>query len=722
MMKYPTLLFLFVLATALDAQTVALARQQPLGTVVTVRGIVTNGPELGSIRYLQDHTAGIAAFPGSGSVPGFSNAVKAGDSIEVTGPLVDFNGLLEISPVQSFQVLVAGLPLPEPRALTSLLEVNESLEGQLISVPCTQFAAGGSVFNTNGTYDLTDSDGNVSRIFLRSGHPLIGSSIPGEPVLLTAIASQFIQSQLLPRYATDLQPSPCFYFSKEVEAADFGQTSLSITWKTNLTSPTILLWGDEDKTDSLYFQPGPATSHSATLNNLSAGTLYNVQAVAVHNSDTIRSQVRVFSTTSTSTGRIKIFFNQPVDETVAAPFAPDGDSFDACLEEIFNRIDSACCTIDLAYYNNNRNDIVSRLNAAHTRGVRVRYVAAINASSSALQPPPPFQVLYGNDLDLMHNKFMVCDAELPDKAWVVTGSMNWTTENMTKDYNNMLCFQDQSLARSYVREFEEMWGSSSAVPDTNKSLFGSEKTDNTPHQFRIGGVPVSLWFSPSDGTTGRIRQALETSEHSLLFALLTFTRDELAIACTDAHNRGVDVRGLIENTGDQGSEFGYLTSNGIQVFTHTQSGSLHHKYAVIDAANPDSGPLVVTGSHNWSSVAEERNDENTLIIADERVSRLFLAEFERRWAEVATALPEPGSNLAAQVIPNPACDRLRMQMPVKAAIARLYDSAGGLRHSFQVSEQDMELPIGFLPQGWYMLQVIEDNGHATTIPFQKICR
>ncbi len=721
-MKSRFFLFLMLLASALDAQTVALARQQPAGAVVTVRGVVTNGPELGSIRYLQDHTAGIAAFPGSGSVPGFSNAVKAGDSIEVTGTLVDFNGLLEISPIQSFQVLASGLPLPAPRALTSLAELNESLESQLISVPCVVFAAGGSTFNTNGTYDFADSDGNVSRIFLRSGHPLIGSSIPGGPILLFAIASQFIQTQLLPRYAADMQPSPCFYFTMDVDVDDFGQTDLTLSWQTNLTSPTILLWGDGNKTDSVYLQSAQVTDHSVTLENLSPGTLYNAQAVAIHNSDTIRSQVRVFATTSASTGRIKVFFNYPVDETVAAPFSPDGDSFDECLEEILNRIDSACCTIDLAYYNNNRNDIVSRLHAAHTRGVQVRYVAAINASSTALQPPPPFPVLYGNDMDLMHNKYLVCDADLPDHAWVVTGSMNWTTENMTKDYNNMLCIQDQSLARSYVREFEEMWGGSAALPDTNRALFGSEKTDNTPHQFRIGGVPVSLWFSPSDGTTSQIRQALQTSDFDLQFALLTFTRDELATDCADAQSRGVSVRGIIENIGDQGSEFNYLSNNGIQVFTHTRPGSLHHKYAVVDATNPDSDPLVVTGSHNWSSVAEERNDENTLIIADERISRLFLAEFERRWAEVSTASPEPGDLTQARVSPNPACTFLRVQIPANTAVGRLYDSAGVLRHTFQPEGREMELPIGFLPQGWCLLQVIEDNGRATTLPFQKICR
>jgi hypothetical protein len=93
------ILFLFLLLPALlSAQAISIlsARTQPIGSVVTVRGIATSGAELGKIRYLQDASAGIAAYPGTGSAAGFEAAVSAGDSIEVTGTLVNFLGLLEI--------------------------------------------------------------------------------------------------------------------------------------------------------------------------------------------------------------------------------------------------------------------------------------------------------------------------------------------------------------------------------------------------------------------------------------------------------------------------------------------------------------------------------------------------------------------------------------------------------------------------------------------------
>ena len=42
------------------AQSIAQVRNLGIGQTVTVSGVVTNGSELGPIRYLQDGTAGIA--------------------------------------------------------------------------------------------------------------------------------------------------------------------------------------------------------------------------------------------------------------------------------------------------------------------------------------------------------------------------------------------------------------------------------------------------------------------------------------------------------------------------------------------------------------------------------------------------------------------------------------------------------------------------------------
>ena len=176
-----------LLAQVID---IVAARALPSGTVVTVRGIVTNGPELGRIRYLQDGTAGIAAYPGNGSQPGFESAVTIGDSIEVTGPTTVFQGLLEITPILSYSVISSGNVVPAPHII-SILDLNDNLEGQLIQLNCVTFANAGGNFNNSGTYILSDPDGNSAEVYLRSDHPLLGSYIPAVPVQLTAIVSSF---------------------------------------------------------------------------------------------------------------------------------------------------------------------------------------------------------------------------------------------------------------------------------------------------------------------------------------------------------------------------------------------------------------------------------------------------------------------------------------------------------------------------------------------------
>ena len=63
------------------------------------------------------------------------------------------------------------------------------------------------------------------------------------------------------------------------------------------------------------------------------------------------------------------------------------------------------------------------------------------------------------------------------------------------------------------------------------------------------------------------------------------------------------------------------------------TGFLHHKYAIVDAEPLGYTPYVITGSHNWSSSAENRNDENTLIIQDDGTANYYLQEFAARYYE-----------------------------------------------------------------------------------------
>ncbi len=318
----------------------------------------------------------------------------------------------------------------------------------------------------------------------------------------------------------------------------------------------------------------------------------------------------------------------------------------------------------------------------------------------------------------MHNKFIIADAALPDKAWVMSGSMNWTNSNMTDDFNNTLFVQDQSLARAYTIEFEEMYGSTGSLPDVTKARFGAAKYDNTPHQFVIGGRKVESWFSPSDHTTRRITEVLKTAQSEALFALFVFTKEEQAQAIAQAHTNGAQTRGIIDDTGS-GSEYNYLLGNFVQVKLHPDPAILHHKYAVVDAGQALSDPTVATGSHNWSQAAETANDENTLIIHDKNIATLYKAEFEKRWSENTTSTTQPDAAQTVQLTPNPAENEIFVNGPTQGSVTVRDTSGKEWLYELLHISGTTRLRLEALPAGNYFATIKTPDG-LIALPFQKI--
>ena len=68
-----------------------------------------------------------------------------GDSITVTGELVDYNGLLEIQPVNNFSNQGAGYSI-NPQIITPL-QIDENTESELVQIENVFISNGGSNFN-----------------------------------------------------------------------------------------------------------------------------------------------------------------------------------------------------------------------------------------------------------------------------------------------------------------------------------------------------------------------------------------------------------------------------------------------------------------------------------------------------------------------------------------------------------------------------------------------
>ncbi len=700
-----------LLCTApLIAQTVSDARNAAEGSTVTVTGLVTSGPSLGSVRYLQDATGGIALFPGSGSAPGFNP--QPGDAITATGTLTNYSGLLEITPIASFTVNSTGNPLPAPEVITPN-GLDEQVEGRIVKLEDVYFSGTGNFAAGTITAQAGAASANV---YLRSGHPLIGTPIPTGPVDIVGIASQYDNSapytsgyQLLPRNASDITPHQAISIMPPVVQSGLVPDGFHLTWQTNLPGSSQVFYGTTPALGSVAGTASATASHDVQLTGLQPATFYYAQAFSVDNGDTAFSVPGYYSTASTSSGNITVYFTKSVDNSVSSGTNSIG-LFGATDDTIKAYIDRVQSTLDIAMYNTNSTFVVAAVNAAKARGVQVRWIAEGSNANTALDGlDPSIPVLYRTDGlgSGMHNKFFIADVDDPQHAMVMGGSCNWTTQSFFEDYNNILFIQDQALARCYTAEFNEMWGGSGPQPVPASSLFGPDKTDNTPHLFNVGGKRVESYFSPSDGVADRIVDLLDHAQSSVQLALYVFTDNDLGDAVLAAFERpGMTVQGDVEDVYSSGSEFNYLVGQGIDLHSHLdEPGLLHHKYAILDqAVGPD--PLVETGSHNWTSSASTVNDENSLVIHDATVANLFYQEwYARHYGPTAVAEVHGTNSLLAW--PVPANNLLNVRTAENGiAVLELTDATGRVMYRSEVSGS-ITINVGNYAAGMYTLTCIQ---------------
>lgn len=710
-------LLLLTFATNAQVVSISTARTYSQGQSVEISGIVINGGSLGPIRYIQDATGGLPVYD-----PSVTNNWNIGDSITVAGVMGDFNGLIQIVNTTSDVVHSTGHTLPTP-VVTTPNGLNASIEATLATVTGVSFANAGGTF-ANGTYSFSDQSGQSSVIYLRSGHPLVGSTIPLTPVNLTGVVSVFSGSyQLLPRDANDIVIGSAFYLTELPDQSNLTQTSFDVSWQTNAAGSTNLRYGtDPSNLNNVVNLGGSTTTHTVSLTGLTPATIYYIEAFSDDGSTTVTAPIRPMATVSNSTGQIDVYFNQVVDISVSSGTNAqyiDGAALEA---KIIEKIDNANNTIDVAIYSINRTTIVTALNNAVNRGVQVRFVTNSGSNNTALQTvTPAFPHISGNGNALMHNKFIIFDVDSQDSSWLFTGSMNFTTGEIGDNYNNVLFIQDQTLARAYEVEFEEMWGDDGASPGIFSVLFGDTKTDNTPKEFIIGGVPMELYFSPSDGTTNAISNAIKSADSDVSVAMFSFTRNDLRDDLIAAHNSGANVRVMIENINDTGGEYQNLINAGISTKAHPETYLLHHKYAIIDEGMTSSDPIVVTGCHNWSTAAESSNDENTLIIHDATIANMYAQEFNARWLGMVTGTTVvPGiKGFEVGVFPNPVRDIMNLSIEnenFNQVSITIYDMNGQLVHSEQLSgvqgATNHQINLSHLASGNYGIVFTVDGYHV----------
>jgi phosphatidylserine/phosphatidylglycerophosphate/cardiolipin synthase-like enzyme len=625
-----------------------------IGQVFTVSGVVTvanhfgpNGP--GAI---QDLTAGISIYGSQ-----FSGNVVLGDSVTITGKLSQFNGLTQIDFTlggASVEVHSSGRSV-EPQLVT-ISEIlgqqwngYEEFESELVRINDVtisgsgNFSGGTSGFN----YNISDPTGSL-QIRIDESVNIVGTPIPSGKVDIIGVLSQYKYGapynsgyQMIPRFIQDIIDDGRPMILNPVVASNITKTSFTVYFNTARTGNSQVKYGvtADLEMDSVVV-PGEETYHVVPVTGLQPTTTYYFRAYSANEEGLSESSLRTVTTASddTGTGRINIYFNFSVDTLAAYPgnAAKGNVNF---VEKLVNRVNNANYSIDMALYSFfGMQEVADAIILAKNRGVKVRVVydnrTTQNSMQALINAGVPVLKRSSGLNGIMHNKFFVFDARdtINVNDWVWTGSWNVTSGELNWK-NNVVEINDPSVTRAYLTEFEEMWGGSGDMYNQSAAKFGFNKTDNTPHHFNVGGKEIQVYFSPSDGTNDKILKAIQKADRSVYFAILAFTRSDLAQTINARYLSGVsDVKGIINDINTSGSQFNYLKN-----FSDTWANvtpTLHHKYAVIDASYPEYAPLVITGSHNWSNAAENDNDENTIFIYDPMIANQYLQEFKKRYIEV----------------------------------------------------------------------------------------
>lgn len=352
----------------------------------------------------------------------------------------------------------------------------------------------------------------------------------------------------------------------------------------------------------------------------------------------------VGSVSAQSQRPIQAFFNDPIYGRA--------NGLDQALVDM---IDSAQTRIDAHFFQIGRQNIVNALvDAANRLGpCNVRII-----SDEDYMERPSYKTFYQDLLNAgitivtpacdgwgprdnhSHNKFCIVDVE---QVW--TGGYNITDFGTILYHDDAVIVRHSGVAQAYLDEFNEMWGSENCTPNCDVSRFGPNKFDNTQKHFDVDGRHVEVYFSPGDSVRQQILDELSTAEQGIYFCIFSFTRNDIADAIMERHAQGVEVLGVVDRQGADnifGAEYETM-EDVVPVKRHDEvrphTNLLHHKFAVVDPFGSD--PRVITGSYNWTTAAEVRNDENTIIIRDRAIAEEYYCQVYERYHGQPCVKPTP---------------------------------------------------------------------------------
>lgn len=291
---------------------------------------------------------------------------------------------------------------------------------------------------------------------------------------------------------------------------------------------------------------------------------------------------------------------------------------------------------------------------------------------------------------LAHNKFLVVADAQGNAKRVWTGSTNWTTTGLCTQLNNGLLIDDKDVASAYLAQWNLLREAKSGHPSPLARSNGTptEIGDDVPGKTRTSvhftrapsahkpdrpldlqaladivnsakeGVLFLMFIPGGSGTLGDVRKLVDDKPELLVRGVVSelpkgrqdekdgpTTRLKVTIFGGGDTISGPRVFDVVQPEGMKHPAANWaIETTRQQFFGAIGHAIIHSKVLLVDPFSDD--PTVVTGSHNFSSSASQKNDENFVVVRGDRaLAEAYVVNVESAWRHYAGRAGNPHPTL-----------------------------------------------------------------------------
>jgi len=136
---------------------------------------------------------------------------------------------------------------------------------------------------------------------------------------------------------------------------------------------------------------------------------------------------------------------------------------------------------------------------------------------------------------------------------------------------------------------------------------------------------ITTYFSPNGGAATAVAARIDAAKTTVHVMAYAISEDQITRALIAAKGRGVAVLLIVDRheQGGSGSTAAKIKKAGVPTRVDRAHALMHNKTMVIDNS------IVITGSMNFSTSGDKKNAENTLIIENPDLAKIFSEDFHK---------------------------------------------------------------------------------------------